>query len=141
MHRRELLRYCGGAFVVGLAGCPIPRSENQTEGVILDRIVLSHQLSDPITFDVLVTYDDTIIHWDSYDLQPDGGRKIEVDGPSEPGDYSLSVRVLDEWKTPKLNDPDHRGKRIEARVVYGWQGENTLHISDFNVSNSTSAHG
>lgn len=134
MNRRRFLAGSGLALTVCLAGCSTLASEAR-EGVILTHVELGNTSGQPRVFDVIVTYDDEFIHWDSYEVeaadseQGMGGRVIEIDSPADPGSTEVYVRVGEKWKGIDFGTDQYDGKRVIVVATYGRPEAESLRLS------------
>lgn len=107
----------------------------EREGVILTHVELGNATSEPQVFDVIVTYNDNIVHWSSNEVgvgddeQEMGGEVIEIDASDEPGSVEVHVRVGEKWKTTDFDTDRYDGQRVIALVTYGWPEDEILRIS------------
>lgn len=146
MNRRQFLGGSAIAAAAGLAGCTEFVPERR-EGVVLTHIELGNASTEPQRFDVIVSYDDEFVQWDSYEVearvdeQTLGGRVIEVDAPDDPGRVEVSVRVGETWKRADFDTGRYDGEQVIAIATYGLPEAGILRLSRVISDRSTATDG
>lgn len=86
-------------------------------------------------FDVIVSYDGEVVHWESYEVearideQELGGEVIEMDAPDDPGSVEVYVRVGENWEHTDFDTDRYDGKRVIAVITYGLPEDGIIRIS------------
>lgn len=112
--RRRLLAVGGVTAAAAVAGCSsssASEDENDpADGTVLGDVSVENLHADEHTIDVIVEFDEEIVHWSTHHLDAnDSGADLEREWPSDPGDVRLTVRLDEDEVThvtpARWNDP------------------------------------
>ena len=96
--RRRLLAVGGVTAAAAVAGCSSSSAEedgdsNPPDGTVLGDVSVENLHGDEHTIDVMIEFDDEIVHWSTHRLDgTEPGTELERDWPDEPGKIRLTVR-------------------------------------------------
>lgn len=136
MNRRTFVT--GGATLTAIlfGGCiGLLGEDRKREGVTLSHVELGNASGEPQVFDLLVTYDNEIIHWSAHEVavgesdQEMGSTIVDIDAPDDRGHVEVAVRVGQDWQRTDFATDRYDGKRVIAVVVYGMVEDELLRIS------------
>lgn len=134
MDRREFVAWSGAALTIGLSGCSTLGSEPR-EGVVPTHVELGNASPESRLFDVLVTHDGEVVHWDAHEVEARvsddelGGEVVEMDAPEEPGSVEVYVRVGEQWERTDFDAERYDGEDVIVTATYGLPEAGVLRLS------------
>jgi hypothetical protein len=134
MQRRAFLAGGTAILTVAASGCGGVLDEG-LEGVVLTHVELGNASGTPRVFDLQVTHDGDIVHWAAHEVgvaesdREMGGTVVDFDGPDDPGQVEVAVRVGREWARTDFATAEYDGERVLAVVTYGLVEPGLLRIS------------
>ena len=114
--RRKLLAGLGGAGLAGLAGCTDlggDSTEDDNDPTVVDTIEIANGQDVPRTFDIVLRSTESVLYWDSFELDASEGTDADVnlvEGPFGSGDEPL-------WLDVKAGYPDNGPDSGEGETV------------------------
>ncbi|ELZ59155.1 MULTISPECIES: hypothetical protein [Halorubrum] len=114
--RRTLLLSLSGTGLASFAGCTDLRgdsTESDNDPTIVDTIEIANGQDVPRTFDVVLRSTESVLYWDSFELDATEGTEADVDlvdGPFGNGDEPL-------WLDVKAGYPDDGPDSAEDETV------------------------
>lgn len=129
MRRRQAL-FGMTAVLTGIAGC-FSRPVSEQQGVSLAGIELGNATDESQIFNLLVTYEEEIVHWEAHEVEPgsetDMGSKVVDPGiTTGPGDVGLKCRVGEHATMTDFDDPNFHGECVLGTFLYGFRDDQVL---------------